>query len=86
MSRIEINHKFGRPDSQILIDGVDYSMDTYTPIEVVEVGEDEWACLGVQLVFAPSELVINGEPVDLKDIATAADLVRAIVEDAKVPL
>lgn len=83
MADIEINHQPGGP-TQLIINGVDYSMECFRGFKVVEVGAgNEFDQVGLQVTFAVSHLSIDGEAnVKLTDnVPAVAARVRSIAED-----
>lgn len=82
MAHIELR---GQPGGrqQIIINGVDYSMEIYDHPELVEVGEAEWAEVGYRVTFAVSRLDLDTEAdVQITDhFPEVAQRVRGMVED-----
>jgi hypothetical protein len=84
MAHIEIRHQKGGP-TQLVINGIDYSMETYHGFEIVEVGDDpELAEVGFRVTFAVSRLDLDGDTdVILTDhVPAAAARVRSMSEVA----
>lgn len=51
----------GPPAMQLIINGQDYSMETYPGFELVEVGEGEFAEVGFRVTFAVTRLDLGGD-------------------------
>lgn len=84
MAHIQINTKPGGP-VQLLINGIDYSMEAFRGFEVVEVGDGknpEFDEVGLRVTFAVSTLSIDTEAdVQLTDnVPAVAARVRSMVE------
>jgi hypothetical protein len=69
VAHIEINTphpEFGAGTHQILINGIDYSLETYGDgVRLVSVGPDDFAEAGMRVTFCVSSLKINGEDVQI---------------------
>jgi hypothetical protein len=83
MAHIQINKpKRGGP-VQIVINGIDYSGELFRDFEIVEVGEGEYAEVGLRVTFAVGTLDLDADAdVRITDrLPAVAQRVRAICED-----
>ncbi|HEY9353408.1 MAG TPA: hypothetical protein VIP28_09170 [Nocardioides sp.] len=83
MAHIQINRNRKSPAKQLIVNGVDLSMEVYDDIELVEVGEGPVAEVGLQITIAVSRLDLDAEAdVKITDRFRAiAQRVRSIDED-----
>lgn len=51
----------GLPVMQLIINGNDFSNETFRDLELVEVGEGEYAEVGFRVTFAVSRLDLGGD-------------------------
>lgn len=87
MADIQINKPECGPGIQVLINGVDYSMEVFRDFEIVEVGDDPaFAEVGFRVTFAVSRLGIDTvEDVELTDhVPAVAAKVRSMTQDEEV--
>lgn len=83
MAHISIRRGKGL-ERQLVINGIDYSMEVFRDMEIVEVGDDpEFAEVGLRVTFAVSRLDIETDvDVQLTDnVPTVAARVRSIATD-----
>lgn len=84
MAHIQINRNRKDPAKQIIVNGVDMSMEVYDgSIELVEVGEGAGAEVGLRVTIAVSRLDLDAEAdVKITDrFRSVAQRVRTIAED-----
>lgn len=83
MAHIQINRNRKSPAKQLIVNGVDLSMEVYDDIELVEVGEGPVAEVGLQITIAVSRLDLDAEAdVKITDrFRAVAQRVRSIDED-----
>lgn len=84
MAHIQINKPQHGGPIQLLINGIDYSMEVYRDFEIVEVGDNpECAEVGLRVTLAVGRLDLDAEAdVQLTDrVPTVAARVRSIRED-----
>lgn len=69
---------------QLIINGHDFSNETFRGVELVEVGEDEFAEVGFCVTFAVSRLDLGGdEDVQVTDhMHSVAQRVRSMASEA----
>lgn len=86
MAHIEINtpHPDAAGDgrtAQVLIDGHDVSRSVFIGMDLCEVGDDEWAELGLRLTFALSDVTVNGKATAPNDLARK--VCEPVMKDAR---
>jgi len=91
MAHIEIRNLSSKGGAgEIIINGVDFSMETYADgIQLVEVGDDpDFAEVGLQVTFVVSRLDIDNEAdVQVTDrLPVVAQRVRSVIESASESL
>lgn len=69
---------------QLVINGHDFSMETFRGVELVEVGEDQFAEVGLRVTFVVSRLDLGGdEDVQVTDhLPSVAQRVRSMGEES----
>lgn len=79
MAHVHINSNPAHMEKQLLINGTDVSAEVFDSVELVEVGEGEFAQFGLQVTYAVGKLTIDNESdVPLTDhFPEAAALVRS---------
>lgn len=85
MAHIQINKPEAGLPIQLLVNGVDLTMETYLDFELVSVGDQpEFAEIGFRFTVAVTTLNIDTKDVELTDhFPEAAARVHSIVEKAK---
>lgn len=71
------------PAAQLIVNGVDLSMDTFQGVELVEVGDDpEYAEVGLRITIAVSRLDLDTtEDVQITDnFPAVAQMVRSVAK------
>lgn len=70
---------------QLVINGIDYSNEVYRGVELVEVGDDEYAEVGFRVTFVVSRLDLGGDDdIQVTDrFPEVAQRVRSAVEVAE---
>lgn len=84
MAHIIYRRKPGEAARQVIIDGVDVSLELYNEVKLVEVGEGDFAEVGFQVTFAVSKLDLDNESdVQVTDqLRSVAQRVRSMAEDS----
>ena len=69
---------------QVIINGHDFSNEVYRDMELVEVGEDDYAEVGLRVTFVVSRLDLGGDQdVEITDhFPAVATAVRSMAEEA----
>ena len=80
MAHIEIRRDLKKKVGQLIINGVDYSMEAMPDFEIVEVGEGDVALVGFRVTLLVGRLDLNDESeVDLTDhVPVVAARVRSM--------
>ena len=85
MAHIQINGDlYGPGIAQLVVNGVDYSREVFSNVELVPVGDESYAQVGLRVTFAVSRLDLDTEAdVKITDrLPEVAQRVRSIVGKA----